>query len=89
MEGIKKEKLDMGEVAKRGIDTWGIWEKGESEFDWSYTTDEHCFILEGSAEITANGETVTIEKGDYVVFPAGLSCRWKVTHPLKKRYRLL
>jgi uncharacterized cupin superfamily protein len=29
---------------------------------------------------------VTIEKGDYVVFPVGLSCRWKVMQRIRKYY---
>ncbi len=86
---IIKERISDAEAKKRGIDSWGIWEKEKSEFDWSYTNDEHCYIIEGRASITTDDETIDIEQGDYVIFPAGLKCRWKVTHTLKKHYTFL
>ena len=86
MRGIKVEKIDDREVRRRKLSSWGIWEKEASEFDWAYTEEEHCYIIEGAAEIESDEGTVTIEKGDYVVFPAGLKCRWKVTGPIRKYY---
>jgi len=87
MNHLKKEKLSDADFRKMGIDSWGIWEKEVSEFDWAYTNEEHCYIIEGRAFVTAEEETLDIQQGDYVVFPAGLKCRWKVTKPLKKYYK--
>ncbi|MBN2325050.1 MAG: cupin domain-containing protein [Spirochaetes bacterium] len=86
MEGIHKKKMTQDEVDKRGIDSWGVWEKEPSEFDWEYTSEEHCYVIEGKAVVSSGAESVTIEEGDYVVFPAGLKCRWRVERPLKKYY---
>ena len=86
MHSIKIEKLDNQEVERRNLTSWGIWEKEASEFDWAYTDEEHCYIIEGAAEVESDEGTVAIEKGDYVIFPAGLTCRWKVTQPIRKYY---
>ena len=86
MDRIKVEQLSQKEMNKRGMDSWGVWEKEPSEFDWEYTSEEHCYIIEGKARIsTPNGE-VGIEKGDYVVFPVGLKCRWTVEQPIRKYF---
>ena len=86
MNSIQVEKIDEQEVKNRNLESWGIWEKEASEFEWAYTEEEHCYIIEGAAEIESEEGTVSIKKGDYVVFPAGLKCRWKVTRPLRKYY---
>lgn len=86
MAKIKVEKMSEKEVTDKGIDKWGIWEKEPSEFDWEYTSEEHCYIIDGRAVIETPDETVEIKKGDYVVFPVGLKCRWKVIEPIKKYY---
>ena len=86
MDSIKIEKIDGHEMERRKLKSWGIWEKEPSEFDWAYTNEEHCYIIEGSAEVESDEGTVTIGQGDYVVFPVGLKCRWKVTQAIRKYY---
>ena len=86
MRGIKVELLNEEEIEKRGIKSWGIWEKEPSEFDWSYTQAEHCYIITGSAEIKTEEGSVEIKEGDYVIFPVGLKCRWNVKDRIKKYY---
>ncbi len=86
MNEIKIEKISDEEVEKRGIKSWGTWEKEVSEFDWEYTSEEHCYIIEGKAIIETPDGNVEIKKGDYVVFPVGLKCKWKVVDPIKKYY---
>jgi uncharacterized cupin superfamily protein len=86
VERIQVEKLEDSDVHSRGIDEWGIWEKEPSEFDWYYNKEEHCYIIEGSAHIEAPYGQVEIQKGDYVVFPVGLKCRWKISERIKKHY---
>ena len=63
-----------------------VWECGVSEFDWYYDSQETCLIIEGEATVEYDGESVSFGEGDYVVFPKGLSCAWKVTKPVKKYY---
>ena len=68
---------------------WPIWSCEASEFDWDYTQNETCLILEGKVTVTDrpdSGESVTFGPGDMVVFPVGLQCVWKVTEPVKKYY---
>jgi len=83
---INVEQLDKKEIEKRGIQSWGIWEKEPSEFDWSYIKEEHCYIIEGRADIETENGIMEIKQGDYIVFPMGLNCRWKVTERVKKYY---
>jgi uncharacterized cupin superfamily protein len=69
--------------------TWPIWTCGVSEFEWEYTQTEKCLILEGQVTVTENpdvGQSVSFGPGDYVQFPNGLKCIWKVTKPVKKHY---
>ena len=76
------------EEEAKGAESWGIWEKEVSEFPWSYDDKETCLILEGKAEVTTeSGEKVEFGKGDYVVFPEGLKCTWKIIEPVKKYYK--
>ena len=65
---------------------WPIWECEPSKFNWTYTDEEHCYILEGNVEVIGESNTVVIEPGDYVIFPKGLSCIWKVSKSIKKYY---
>ncbi len=86
VERIQVERLEESDVHSRGIHEWGVWEKEPSEFDWYYNKEEHCYIIEGSAHIEAPYGQLEIQKGDYVVFPVGLKCRWKISERIKKYY---
>jgi uncharacterized cupin superfamily protein len=71
------------------VDSWPIWTKEVSRFEWAYDTEEVCYILEGEATITPEGgQPVTIKARDLVHFPAGMKCTWEVISPLRKHYRL-
>ena len=63
-----------------------VWEKEPSEFNWEYTSEEHCYIIEGKARISTPDGEIEIAEGDYVVFPVGLKCRWNVEEGIKKYY---
>ena len=65
---------------------WPIWSCEKSEFDWEYSQEEHCFIIEGSVTVIGSDNTVEISKGDYVIFPKGLKCTWNVSKPIRKYY---
>ncbi len=82
MKIIKKSDVDLEKV-----ENWSIWTCDVSEFDWYYDSEEHCYFLEGEVIVrTEDGEEVEIKKGDYVIFPKGLACRWIVKKPVKKHY---
>jgi len=66
--------------------SWPTWTCEISKFDWEYTQEEHCFIIEGKVKVTGMDDVVIISKGDYVIFPKGLKCHWEVTKPIKKYY---
>ena len=68
------------------FESWDVWECEVSEFDWEYSDQESCYIINGKAEISYQNEKVIIKEGDFVVFPKSLKCKWKVLSPIKKYY---
>ena len=81
IDNISEEK-----IVEMGIREWPIWKCDVSEFDWEYSQQESCLLLEGDVEVKTDFETVNFSGGDFVVFPRGLKCRWKVTRPVRKYY---
>ena len=79
-------KLSESKITEKNILQWPIWTCEVSEFDWEYSEGETCLLLEGEVEVTSEFETVRFSAGDYVVFPKGLKCRWKVMQPVRKHY---
>ena len=79
--------LTQQQIDAKGISHWPIWEKEVSEFSWSYADTEHCLILEGEAIVSTANEVVTFGKGDFVTFPKGLTCTWKIVKPIRKHYK--
>lgn len=76
------------EEEKQLAEAWPTWSKEISEFPWSYADKETCLILSGSAIVTADdGESVSFGAGDWVVFPKGLSCVWKIDEVIEKKYK--
>lgn len=85
---IEVKKPTEEELKSLNVDSWGTWSAEVSEFDWEYDTSERCYILEGKVVVTTDeGEEVEINKGDLVLFPKGLKCKWKILEPIKKVYR--
>ena len=77
------------ELERQGVFDWPIWEKEVSRFDWHYDAEETCYLLEGQVEVTTpDGQIVQFGAGDWVRFPAGLSCTWDISVPVKKHFRL-
>jgi uncharacterized cupin superfamily protein len=74
------------EADKTAMQSKPTWECGISEFDWFYDSEETCLLIEGEVTVSYDGGSVSFSAGDYVVFPKGLSCVWKVTKPVKKHY---
>ena len=73
---------------KKEAERWGIWEKEPSEFEWSYSEQETCLILEGKATVVPQeGASAAFGAGDYVIFPQGMQCTWKIEKKIRKHYR--
>jgi hypothetical protein len=68
------------------VRSWGIWEKEISRFDWYYDETEECYLLEGRVVVETQGGKVEFGAGDFVTFPAGLSCTWDIKEPVRKHY---
>lgn len=84
---VKIEKPDQKVFEDRKVETWPIWEKEVSRFDWYYSDTEECYILEGKVIVeTKDGKKIEIKKGDFVTFPKGLSCVWDIKEPIRKHY---
>jgi len=83
---IKIDRLTDEEVSNKGVLSWPIWTCEASEFDWEYDQQESCLLLEGEVEVKSDIETVKFCGGDFVVFPRGLKCRWRVIKPVRKHY---
>ena len=79
-------KLSESEIIEMSVRSWPIWSCEVSEFDWEYSDEESCLLLDGEVEVKSEFETVQFSAGDFVVFPRGLKCRWKVTSPVRKHY---
>ncbi len=88
MSEIKVEHHPSEEfLNKLGVRSWPVWTKEVSQFPWHYDSAETCFFLEGRVEVTPDGGApVAVGAGDLVVFPAGMSCTWKVLVPVRKHY---
>ncbi|MBI4658039.1 MAG: cupin domain-containing protein [Verrucomicrobia bacterium] len=82
---VRKPTAD--ELKTMGVTAWPVWSCGISTFDWSYSDQETCYLLEGEVTVETGREAVSFGKGDLVVFPRGLSCVWKVKAPVRKHYR--
>ena len=87
MSNIVIKQLSDDEIDNMGILNWPIWTCEVSEFPWQYDVEESCLILEGEVSVTAGSDSVEIKSGDFVIFPKGLSCVWKVTKPIRKHYK--
>ena len=79
-------KLSESKITEKNILQWPIWTCEVSEFNWEYSDEEACLLLEGEVEVSGDFESVKFGVGDFVVFPRGLKCRWKVTRPVRKYY---
>ena len=83
MEIIVRKPSEAEKNAMKSNPTWGC---GVSEFNWHYDSEETSLIIEGEVEVSYSGKSVKFGAGDFVVFPQGLSCVWKVIKPVKKHY---
>tara|TARA_B100000686_G_C15808077_1_gene487561 strand:- start:52 stop:318 length:267 start_codon:yes stop_codon:yes gene_type:complete len=83
---ITISQLTDKQIEERDVFSWPIWTCEVSEFDWEYDEKESCLLLEGEVELESELGNVQFGAGDFVVFPKGLKCRWKVTKAVRKHY---
>lgn len=74
-------------LSELDVRDWPIWTKEASEFPWHYDERERCYFLEGDVVVTPDGgEPVEMGQGDFVTFPQGMSCTWKIRKDVRKHY---
>ena len=79
---------DGSRLTDLNVKSWPIWTCEVSQFPWTYDSKETCYLLEGEVTVTPDGgAAATIKAGDLVIFPAGMSCSWKVTKAIRKHYQ--
>ena len=62
-----------------------VWDCTPGSFKWHYGMDEAIVIISGEAFMTNDkGEERRFCPGDLGFFPAGTSCTWRITQPLRK-----
>jgi len=83
MKLIVRKPTDEEKAFMERQPTWGC---GVSTFDWFYSQEEHALLLEGEVTVEYDGGSARFGAGDYVVFPKGMACVWKVEKPVKKHY---
>lgn len=80
------ESIPPSEISKKGIDKWPVWTKEISRFDWTYSGNEECYIIEGEFTVETSEGNYQIKPGDFVTFKDGLKCVWDIAKPVKKYY---
>lgn len=83
---INVKQLELEVLEEMGTFSWPTWEHDEDKFEWYYDKTELCLIIAGKATITSEFESITIQSGDFVEFPAGLECVWDIHSEIKKHY---
>lgn len=62
-----------------------VWECTPGLFNWHYEVDETLVIIAGEVFITDHsGAERRMGPGDMGFFPAGSSCRWRITSRVRK-----
>ncbi|XP_047978186.1 uncharacterized protein LOC125220092 [Salvia hispanica] len=75
-------------LSELGVRSWPKWGCPPSNFPWTYSAKETCYLLKGKVKVYPEGskEAVEIGAGDLVVFPKGMSCTWDVSEAVDKHY---
>ncbi|KAL0044400.1 hypothetical protein WJX82_004103 [Trebouxia sp. C0006] len=97
IEVIKKDTIevlkdftafDLDQYVGGGSKSWTFWNCEPSTFPWEYGSVEHAYILQGKFSVQYEGaEPVTIEAGDFVKFPVGMTT-FVVMEPTRKFFNL-
>jgi len=60
--------------------------KGSIKVRLTLRFKEECYLLEGKVVVETKDGKVEFGAGDFVTFPAGLSCIWDIKEPVRKHY---
>ncbi len=86
MSKVNIERLTAEKIQSLGVESWPIWEKEISRFDWTYSESEQCYIVEGEVVVETEEGHFDLVAGDYVTFQKGLTCIWDIKKNVKKHY---
>lgn len=87
---VKVDRPGSIELQSQGVFSWPVWEKEVSRFEWHYDKTEQCYLLEGEVVLEyGQDKKVLFGKGDFIIFPKGLSCVWDIKKAVKKHYRFV
>ena len=85
--GSADEKAQVFLISEDERFSVGVWESTPCcEEIESYAGDEFCTVLEGTVEITADGETHTYNVGDSFAIRKGTKLTWNMTNQFKKYF---
>lgn len=86
IEVVKNPSKDF--LESKGVFSWGTWGCEASTFPWTYSDNESCYLLKGQVTVTPTDgrKPATFGKGDFVTFPAGMSCTWDVSEAVHKHF---
>ncbi|KAL7581586.1 hypothetical protein ACA910_022144 [Epithemia clementina (nom. ined.)] len=76
-------------LEKKGVFKWGTWGCDAGSFPWTYGENESAYLLAGKVTVTPTDgrKPATFRKGDFVTFPAGMSCTWDVEEAVHKHFK--
>jgi hypothetical protein len=62
-----------------------LWDCTAGQFNWTYTVDELVHVMEGGVTVTGpDGIAKTLNPGDVVLFPEGITVHWHVQNYVRK-----
>ena len=85
LDGAPQARVNKLLTSRDWNSTVVVWDCTPGSFKWHYSKDETVHFLSGEAYMTdETGEEHRFGAGDIVFFPAGTTCRWRVTKHIKK-----
>ena len=90
---IKVETPTEQYLQDRKVRSWKIWQKKVKEdkrkvtkFEWCHYEAEEYYLLEGKVVVDTQDGKIDLVAGDFVIFPAQLSCVWTIKESVKLHY---
>ena len=91
------EKASANDIKSLNVASWSTWSSSDNPKyavhkvkAKEYEVNEVCYIDKGKFLITPDndndGKAVTVQAGDFVVFPKGFTCTWEVIEPVNKHW---
>jgi uncharacterized cupin superfamily protein len=90
---IEVEKPTEQYLQDHKVRSWKIWQTKVREdkrkftrFEWCHYEAEEYYLLEGKVVVDAQEGKVDLVAGDFVTFPAHLSCVWTIKESVRLHY---